>query len=465
MSPEIRSALTSENFWVPLATGVGTMLASKSPFLGVAIGEGIVGGTQAYTGIQKQQQELGEGRARTEETMSRISGEAVKYIGDRLFVRYVKPDGTYDYIAYNEWLALPENRRPTLDPRAAALIKAQPQPADAGTSTTKTPPAPGSTSTTPAAPAPAKPGTPSAVPGSTGKEPMEPVPPIPPSGIKPETTGPAAAPAPRASLFVLSPEQAEAARKSAQQKAGWATQRIAQEPDFFTPQDEIARAIAEQKQLILPLAGTLADLPRDKSISVSGKFQEVAQPVMAVLNNLAAIAGKPDLIQDPSVLAKQEEVRKLTNQLQQTATSASQQRAFAAFKEMAEGIPGIMTSPGGQAKLIAQILTNAQQAVDKNEFFSEWAKAAGGDRGQFSEFAKATSREAEREFNKKFTNSFYAAERRKLEQMFNDTVKVDGKNASLLYVLSMRPDLLNDRRKAQIEREYGTGVLRYFGIN
>jgi hypothetical protein len=65
MKPETKQALKSENLWVPLIAGVGSMLASKSPYLGTAIGEGLVGGTSAYTGLQKQQSESDEAKART----------------------------------------------------------------------------------------------------------------------------------------------------------------------------------------------------------------------------------------------------------------------------------------------------------------------------------------------------------------------------------------------------------------
>jgi hypothetical protein len=43
-----------ETFWVPAIAGLGSMLASRNPTLLGAIGEGLVGGTSAYTGLQKQ---------------------------------------------------------------------------------------------------------------------------------------------------------------------------------------------------------------------------------------------------------------------------------------------------------------------------------------------------------------------------------------------------------------------------
>jgi hypothetical protein len=57
--PEITSAgvkdtLSSENFWVPALAGLGSMLASPNKTLAGAIGSGLVGGTGAYTEMQKQ---------------------------------------------------------------------------------------------------------------------------------------------------------------------------------------------------------------------------------------------------------------------------------------------------------------------------------------------------------------------------------------------------------------------------
>lgn len=447
-----KAALTSENFWVPIVTGLGTMLASRSPYLGNAIGEGLVGGAQAYQGVQKMQQELGESRANTEGKLADIASTSWRYDGGRLMLRAVKPDGTYFWVPFNEWWAMDEKSRPAIDPRAQEYVRSLTAGKGPGAAGPATAPAPAPD----ARPAPEAP--PAAAPvQKPAAAPSEPVPPIPPSGVTPARQS--------ASMFALTPAQRAEAEKLVKIKSGMSADALAKEPDYFTVQDQLARNIEEQKQLVLPLSGTLASLPREGSIFTSGKFQEIANPVMGILNNIAAIAGKPDLISDPSQLAKQEEVRKLVNQLQQAATNDTQLRAVAAFRDMAEGIPGIMTSPGGQAKLIAQILTNAQRVADKNSFFNEWTRAVSGDRGQNYEWAKATSREANREFDAVYTNAFYNAERQKLESMFNDRVKVDGKEVPVLYVLSMRPELINAKRRAQMEKEYGRGILRYFGIN
>jgi hypothetical protein len=57
-SEGVRDTLSSENFWVPALAGLGSMLASPNKTLAGAIGSGLVGGTGAYTGLQKQQSEI-----------------------------------------------------------------------------------------------------------------------------------------------------------------------------------------------------------------------------------------------------------------------------------------------------------------------------------------------------------------------------------------------------------------------
>jgi hypothetical protein len=53
-SEGVKDTLSSENFWVPALAGLGSMLASPNKTLAGAIGSGLVGGTGAYTELQKQ---------------------------------------------------------------------------------------------------------------------------------------------------------------------------------------------------------------------------------------------------------------------------------------------------------------------------------------------------------------------------------------------------------------------------
>ena len=46
---------TSSNFWIPALSGIGSMLASRNPTLGGALGEGLLGGVSGYETNQKMQ--------------------------------------------------------------------------------------------------------------------------------------------------------------------------------------------------------------------------------------------------------------------------------------------------------------------------------------------------------------------------------------------------------------------------
>lgn len=57
-SSGIMDTVMSEGFLVPALAGLGAMLSSKSPYLLGAVGEGLVGGTGAYTALQKQSADI-----------------------------------------------------------------------------------------------------------------------------------------------------------------------------------------------------------------------------------------------------------------------------------------------------------------------------------------------------------------------------------------------------------------------
>ena len=79
MKPETKAALSSENLWVPALAGLGTVLASRAPTRGQAIGEGLVGATTAYTGLQKQQSATDLARAQERETLGKAAKGSVEY--------------------------------------------------------------------------------------------------------------------------------------------------------------------------------------------------------------------------------------------------------------------------------------------------------------------------------------------------------------------------------------------------
>jgi hypothetical protein len=158
MKPETKQALTSENLWVPVLAGIGSMLASRSPYLGSAIGEGLVGGTSAYTGLQKQQSEADEASARTGLTNVQAAGASIKYDARGFPQAVLVSDGRggMRYVPFYEVLEnpdrynlLPQTRREveqaarTASPRSEAPPAAvSRQPVPARTTADTPPPAP-----------------------------------------------------------------------------------------------------------------------------------------------------------------------------------------------------------------------------------------------------------------------------------------------------------------------------------
>jgi hypothetical protein len=68
---------TSEKFWVPTLGFLSSMLSSKSPFLGQAIGEGLAGGLSAYTGLEKGRADIGKTESETRALEQRTDLELV----------------------------------------------------------------------------------------------------------------------------------------------------------------------------------------------------------------------------------------------------------------------------------------------------------------------------------------------------------------------------------------------------
>jgi hypothetical protein len=223
-------------------------------------------------------------------------------------------------------------------------------------------------------------------------------------------------------------------------------------------------------QQIVPLMGAFASLPKDKSIAASGRVQEFLQPIVGTLSNLAAMAGKPDLIINPEILTSQDEVDKLVNQLQQSRLDASQLRAVEAFKAMAQGVPRLVTSPGGQGALMAQIMTNAKREIDKDKFFADWKKAGVGDNLGMTDFAALTGREANRAFDNTFKEEFYARDRKAIENTFKDVIKeikspTTGQPMTIAeYLARSGAKVTPDQKKAIVAR-YGPNILGYYGIS
>jgi len=77
---------TSEKFWVPALGFLGSMLASKSPFLGQAIGEGLMGGVSAYTGLEKSSADVEKLKAEAEKIRTEAQVQEFNELYERKWV-------------------------------------------------------------------------------------------------------------------------------------------------------------------------------------------------------------------------------------------------------------------------------------------------------------------------------------------------------------------------------------------
>jgi hypothetical protein len=173
ISPDTKAALTSENLWVPALAGVGAMLASPNKTLAGAIGSGLVGGTGAYTGLQKQQSGTDLERAQEREILGKAAKGSVEYTNGFPTAVFVS-DGKGGMVRMPFIEAYRNRKTLSLLPETLSevegLAKAYPE-LIAGVETTKAPAAPAA----PIVPAP---------PAPVVEKPK--VPPVP--GEKPKTT-------------------------------------------------------------------------------------------------------------------------------------------------------------------------------------------------------------------------------------------------------------------------------------
>lgn len=77
---------TNEKLWVPALGFLGSMLASKSPFLGQAIGEGLMGGVSAYTGLEKTAADVEKTKAEADKIRTEAQVQEFTQLYERKWV-------------------------------------------------------------------------------------------------------------------------------------------------------------------------------------------------------------------------------------------------------------------------------------------------------------------------------------------------------------------------------------------
>ena len=434
MAPDLPGFLKSENLIVPALATLAAGLSSRAPTRTQGLGEALQAGVGAYTGMRTQNAQIGESEARTEKTFADIVHDNTYEVNGRMYFRYLKPDGTWGSMSQVDYLGLPPDARKNIqfDPRISdsmpqILENHQGTSAGAGTG---------------------------AGAAGTGQ---------PARGVQ-------TAPRPIEGMTAIAPDQNDLAQSRRDQQAivAGGRDRAAQEPDFYTPQKELADAAQNVRPVLGQLAGSLSSLPADKSILASGKAQEVLNPIAQYMDGLLRVMGLPTGI-NPEDLANTQATMKAVAQFQDRAASDAGRRAYASFAALANTLPSQLNTPRAQGKLLSSIYQANQIELDKQQYFDQVRQYA----DQYDpQTALKTGRSANTAFNNKYNAEFYAKEKKNVENMFGTVIQGmkdprTGRDMTVMQTLTTNPGMLSKEDKQDIVKHFGGDpkILRYFGVS
>ena len=362
MNADTKSALTSENLWVPALAGVGAMLASPNKTLAGAIGSGLVGGTTAYTGLQKQQADVAKTEAETrgvdvtnyQKSIQQTPAGNIAWLADGSIMLL----GDYDALSrqgkappllgripdnaetrVSQWLAERSKEKapmPTPAPKAAPPANAAPAPVTA------------------AAPVPV---------------------------VAPKTTAPAApAPAPEPKKVQRDYDDKSKALADSERAvalnggtaAANATDVTKRYVAAVTPSATAAR---DSQRYMTELASNLADATKGKGLDAPGfGFSGRAQFTNA-LNTLSRAFGGQEFGQGDTI----DQINNKLETLQASISAAGGgQESVSALNLLRKAVAGPSMSPRAYSQLAGDLLTTNQRAIDRDIHMSKYAKDSQG---------------------------------------------------------------------------------------
>ena len=433
--------LTSQNFIVPFLSGLKGMAQSKSPFLGAALLEGLGSGAETYAGLQKQQADIGLTKANTLAREAQTARSNIYEVGGRLFVLAKDPKtGQWKPMRGYEYFQLPENDRPAVDATTLSRLQKEAQEDAKGASSAGAPTAP----TTPSVVQPKMPSdTESKVDVSR-------------------------APIPSASILT----DAEKNRLDTNAKRVYFEPGGGKdEPDYFTPQGTVAKAMGDLQNQMAVLATSLSSLPRDSSLLTSGPLTPQLVGIANTLNQAANVLGyKGSFISNPEDLGSAEAVNKAIANLSGIATTEAGQRAVSALAEMASRFPTLVNSTGGRADLLADVMVQQRREIDRNNYARAILER---ESQEHPDIASKQGREMYAMFDDRYGEPFYGRDRQALKSMYNDKMQIGGKDVigangrpmSVMEYLYKNGRNLSDTQKNWFRSNYkNPDILRYFGI-
>jgi hypothetical protein len=370
MSPDTKKALTSENLWVPALAGVGSMLASRSPYLASAVGEGLQGGTAAYTALQNQQTEIEAKKAgienlgaQTIETEQRTLQSSLQTLPNGMAIVWTAdgkpvPLGDYqdlknagrappllgrvprnaDEILSRE---LPSANRPVLPTGSPPDARQPPEP----------PKAPGTTETAAPKPADAKePAAPSTEPPKTTS--------IMPSGV----------------YFDDKSQQAAKDERNTILNGGPGAQTLqAASKDYVDKVLASGTAARDTSRFLTELTENLASAAQGKGVNVAGfGFNGRAEIINALNTFSRAFGGKP--------FGNADEIKQINEKISAlqaaAATKSVGQESYAALELMKNAIANPAMTPRAFAQLSGDLLAQNQRMIDRYNHYEAYTKAS-----------------------------------------------------------------------------------------
>jgi hypothetical protein len=401
-------AVASENFLVPLLTGLGAMASSPSRYLGSAILQGLGAGATAYENVQTKQIER---------------QKAYSDIANKSYNPYMNAFMVYN--DQNEIVPVPNevfqrNIRRGIQYRLAPYLRSSPQSAV-------------SPATVPAAPqAPQQVSAPRIIP----------------------TGGPL--------WSGLTQEQYDRASTVAQRLL---SNPRAMDPNAYTAEDRAVmspyasiQASANVVNTITPdtlkFVATLADLGTE---NLTGPAVSAVRPLAEFYNSVVGAIGLPSFRIMPNQLGNMEAVDKAQTALSAQLARSGDQRSAQALQQLISANPGNLNSPDGRATIAAGMLIQNQRAKDLQNYANNFKDAVRAETGS-DQLANLSGENLENEFSRS-ENARYQREAEAIKTMMR-TPWPDG-GTVMSYMINNAANLTKEDQEG-FERKFGAGMMRYF---
>ena len=451
---------TSRQFIQPALVGLATMASSPSRYLGSAILQGLGGASDAYSNLEKQMSGIEQAKALTqqvgaatrEQEAATVRGNIMEKNG-RLIVQYVDPKtGRYVTIDGAQYLRLPPDKKPSLDPRDVQRLEADAASRGEGRPA-GTPPAGG-----------VKPADATTQPGDTATQAVglegaatvvgAPATPA-DGGVVP--TKPISSP----SLTVIAPdENALRAAEAEAREIELMTFKEDREKVLETNRALINQAISSRDGAFAITAGLndvakpLAGLAAGEKIA-PGAFAKLQYLVVDKFNSALDALGLPDDLKiAPGAQTQFQLAEKASAALREAKQRTSDLRAISALEELEKSIADPQKTKEAAADILAASYVDKQKMADQGMYTLKYARSQ----------PVTVARGASEAYKKQYTEEQYNMEKAVIKKLLLDNINGIPMISYLLKSgdAKLDPAIAARITPQSINEMYGVDVARYF---